>query len=166
MKAEPVGAAIAIAAIAATTANPIMYALAGSLAGAAVGASITDGTLWSRAVRLICSLLTGFIGATALHSAGAIYALMYAPAAMLAVKHPPSVDLAVGYAISAFAFIFATLAWPALLAVERRAPAFFRRLGGRFDDPSSSPYLERPTVRTSRGRVAKAANESHEEGAQ
>jgi len=162
MKAEPLGASIAIAVIAATTANPVLYALAGSLAGAAVGASITEGTLMHRAVRLLVSLMTGFACAVGLHAFGAIYALMYAPPELLFVKQTAAVDVAVGYAIAVIAFIFATLSWPALLFIETSAPSFFKKIGARYVG-SRSPNRKRPDISTARRRVAKAVDDGNQE---
>ena len=130
MKAEPIGGAITLWAIAATTGNPILYTLAGSVAGACVGASVMEGTTTARAVRLFVSLAAGFFIAAAIHSVASVHGLMITPPDVLDAARKLNVQESIGWIMGLISLGTSLIAWPLMRIIEQRAAPFFRKLIG------------------------------------
>jgi hypothetical protein len=130
MKPEPIGGAITLWAIAATTGNPILYTLAGSVAGACVGASVMEGTPTARAVRLFVSLAAGFFIAAAIHSVASVHGLMVTPADVLEAARKLQVQESIGWIMGLVSLGTSLIAWPLMRIIEQRAAPFFRKLIG------------------------------------
>lgn len=170
MKVEPIGGAVTLWAIAATTANPILYVLAGAVAGACIGASVMEGTTMARVVRLFVSLAAGFFIAAAIHSVASVHGMMITSKIDIsAAKELLPAQGAVNWIMGLVSMFVSLLAWPIMKLVEQKAPPFIKRLLGAaearivpataYRQRSASVVTRRrvPVVKSGDGRVGAEA---------
>jgi hypothetical protein len=133
MKAEPIGFTLALAAVAATSADPLAAVATGAVAGAVVVALMMplDTPPIQRGVRAIISILAGVACAIGLFASLGIFGQIHADAETLTRISNLKIERLVSYSMGVVAFVFSLLGHPICVWFFRYGPRVLRGAGDR-----------------------------------